>query len=245
MLRSKRVLSVVAAVLGTAVLLGTLPSALGASDVAFFRAFSAATRVFKSTSVHPVARWHMDETSGRVMHDSSGSHNGTLRNVHVGRASFSGTGYGFNGKTSYVAVPSAANLNPGRADLTFTIHLRTTGTPPRSPDDWDLFRKGHVRDRGEYKMELQPTGRPSCGFEGTAGYRELVARPAINDGRWHTVSCVKTATAIEVVVDGHVFSKAAKVGSIANASKVIIGAHSTGGPDWYRGRLDEASIEIG
>jgi hypothetical protein len=94
-------------------------------------------------------------------------------------------------------------------------------------------------------MELQRSGRASCGFEGTAGYSELVARPVINDGRWHTVSCVKTATAIEVVVDGHVFSKAVELGSISNTRKVIIGTHSAGGPDWYQGRLDEASIQIG
>lgn len=238
-------LSVVAAVLVTAVLLGTLPSALGASDVTIFSAFSAANRVFKSTSPRPVARWHMDERSGIVMHDSVGGHNGTLRNVQVSRPGFRGRAYGFNGKTGYIAVPSAANLNPGSTDITFTIHLHTSGIPPRSPGDWDLFRKGYVKDRGEYKMELQRTGRASCGFEGTAGYEEVVSRPAINDGRWHTVSCVKTATAIEVVVDGHVFSKAAKLGSISNTRNVIIGAHSTRGPDWYQGRLDEATIRIG
>jgi hypothetical protein len=191
-----------------------------------------------------VALWHMDEVSGTTMFDSVGSHNGTLHNVQLGLPGFMGTAFGFNGSSSYVDVPSSADLNPGSSNITFTIHLQTTGTPPPSPADWDLFRKGVYTTGGaEYKMEFQQTGQASCGFEGTGGYAELVAGPAINDGQWHTVSCVKTATAIEVVVDGQVFSKAATIGSIANTTDVTIGARP--GSDWYKGQLDEASIQIG
>jgi hypothetical protein len=185
----------------------------------------------------------MDETSGTTMFDSSVSHDGKLYDVQLGRPGVTGTSYGFTG-SSYADVPSATDLNPGSADIAFTIHVQTTGTPPPSPNDWDIFRKGdYVTGGGEYKMELQSTGQASCGFEGTGGYAELVAGPAINDGQWHRVSCVKTSTAIEVVVDGQVFSKAAKIGSISNNSDVILGTHP--GSDWYQGQLDEASIKIG
>jgi hypothetical protein len=197
-----------------------------------------------SGSANPLALWHMDETSGTVMHDAVGSHNGALHTVQLGLPGFSGMAFGFNGSSSYVSVPSASDLNPGSANITFTIHLKTTGTPPASPDDWDLFRKGlYTTGGGEYKLELVRTGQASCGFEGTGGYAELVAGPAINNGQWHTVSCVKTSTAIQVVVDGQAFSKAAKIGSIANTSSVVIGARP--GSDWYKGQLDEASIQIG
>src|SRR4029077_13645134 len=125
------------------------------------------------------------------------------------------------------------------SNITFTIHLQTTGVPPPPPDDWDLFRKGLYTDGAEYKMEFQQTGQASCGFEGTGGYAELVAGPAINDGQWHTISCVKTSNAIVVVVDGQVFSEAANVGSISVTTDVAIGAHP--GLDWYQGQLDEAS----
>jgi hypothetical protein len=207
-------------------------------------ATSAATAVVVSASAGLVALWHMDEVSGTTMFDSVGSHNGTLHNVQLGLPGFMGTAFGFNGSSSYVDVPSSADLNPGSSNITFTIHLQTTGTPPPSPADWDLFRKGVYTTGGaEYKMEFQQTGQASCGFEGTGGYAELVAGPAINDGQWHTVSCVKTATAIEVVVDGQVFSKAATIGSIANTTDVTIGARP--GSDWYKGQLDEASIQIG
>jgi hypothetical protein len=208
---------------------------------------SAPTAVVQAGSSPPpglVALWHMDETSGTSMFDSVGAHTGTLHSTQAGLPGFTGTAFGFNGSSSYVDVPSAADLNPGSANITFTIHLKTSGTPPPPPADWDIFRKGlYTTPGGEWKMEFQDTGQASCGFEGTAGYSELVAGPAINDGQWHTVSCVKTSTQIRVVVDGQVFSQAANVGSIANTADVAIGARP--GSDWYQGQLDEASVQIG
>jgi hypothetical protein len=186
----------------------------------------------------------MDETSGTTMVDSAGSHNGTNFNIQLGQPGFAGTAYGFNGKSSYVSVPSTDDLNPYNANVTVSIDLSTTGTPPASPADWDLIRKGNFSSSaGEYKMELQQTGQVSCGFEGTSGYTELVAGPAVNNGQWHTAQCVKTASAIEVVVDGQTYSKSAKLGSISNTQALVIGAHP--GTDWYSGKLDEASLQFG
>jgi hypothetical protein len=209
---------------------------------------SAAASSAPTAPVRPlpgvVALWHMDETSGTTMFDSVGAHNGTLHSTQVGLPGFTGAAYAFNGSSSYVDVPSTADLNPGSANITITIHLKTSGTPPPPPADWDIFRKGLYTTRGgEWKMEFQKTGQASCGFEGTGGYAELVAGPAINDGQWHTISCIKTSTAIQVVVDGQAFSKAANVGSITNSTDVAIGARP--GSDWYQGQLDEASIQIG
>lgn len=195
-----------------------------------------------------VALWHMDETSGTTMFDDIGSDNGILHHVQLGLPGFLGTAYGFAGQSvgSYVDVPSSADLNPGSANIILTIHVQTTGAPPTSPADWDLIRKGVYSTGGaEYKIELVHSGQAACGFEGTSDFSEVVAGPAINDGQWHTVSCIKTSTTIELDVDGQVFSKAASIGSIATTSDVIIGAHTTTGPDWFQGQLDEASIQIG
>jgi hypothetical protein len=209
-------------------------------------ATSAATTVVQATSTQPglVALWHMDEASGTVMYDSIGNHTGTLHSVQTGLPGFLGSGYGFNGSSSYVSVPTAGDLNPGSADITITIHFKTTGTPPPPPADWDLIRKGlYTTTGGEYKMEFQQSGQASCGFKGSAAYAELIAGPNLIDGQWHTIQCVKTASAIKVIVDGQTFSKAASVGSIANTTPVVIGARP--GSDWTKGTLDEASIQIG
>ena len=227
----------------------TLEVTVSASNMAgSATASSAPTAVVLPGSGPPppglVALWHMDETSGTTMFDSVGTHNGTLHSTQIGLPGFTGTAFGFNGSSSYVNVPTAADLNPGSAKITITIHLKTSGTPPAPPADWDVIRKGlYTTTGGEYKMEFQQSGQASCGFEGSAGYAELVAGPSINNGQWHTVSCVKTSTAIQVVVDGQIFSKTANVGAIANTADVVIGARP--GSDWYQGQLDEASIQIG
>jgi hypothetical protein len=209
-------------------------------------ATSHATAVVQSSSggAGVVALWHMDETSGSTMFDSMNSHDGSLHSVALGLPGSSGLAYGFNGSSSYVAVPTASDLNPSASNITITIHIDTTGSPPPPPADWDLIRKGlYTTSGGEFKMEFQQTGKASCGFAGSSNYAELTAGPAINDGQWHTIQCVKTASAIELIVDGTTFSQAADIGSIANTEDVVIGARP--GSDWYSGSLDEASIQIG
>ncbi len=211
---------------------------------------SGATAVVQAsvTPVQLVALWHMDETSGTVMHDAVGGHDGTLSSVQLGLPGFAGTAYGFTGSSgsggssSYVSVPSAGDLNPGSKNITVTLHLNTTYAP--ATPDWDLIRKGlYTTAGGEYKMEYQPTGQASCGFKGSTAYSELIAGPALNDGQWHTVQCVKTASEIKVVVDGQEFSRTATIGTIANTDPVPIGARP--GSEFFKGSLDEASIQIG
>jgi hypothetical protein len=209
------------------------------------RATSRRTRVVRISRKTPVtALWHMDETSGNLMHDSAGPHSGTLQAIQVGLPGSTGTSYGFNGRNSYVSVPSAGDLSPGTANITLTIHFKTTEVPGPGPADADLIRKGtYAPGSSEYKVELQHSGRASCGFEGLAGYSELIAGPRLNDGHWHTVQCIKAPTAIQLVVDGKMFTQPANIGSIANAAPVVIGARPGG--DWYAGNLDEVSIQIG
>lgn len=193
-----------------------------------------------STEAGLVALWHMDERSGTTMKDSIRGHDGTLHSVQLGVPGFTGTAYGFTG-SSYVSVPHASDLNPNSADVTVTTRLKATAVPKR---DWDVVRKGYYTTTGgEYKMEYQASGQASCGFKGAAGYAELIAGPALNDNQWHTVQCVKTPTAIKLIVDGQTFSKAARVGAIANGEIVPIGSRP--GVQFFQGALDETSIQIG
>src|SRR4051794_27199287 len=65
-----------------------------------------------------VARWHMDEQAGTVMHDSAGNYDGTVHKAALGLTGFQGYSYGFNGTSAYVSVPSAPALNPGDGSFT-------------------------------------------------------------------------------------------------------------------------------
>ena len=208
-------------------------------------ATSNATAVVTAAAATPpglVALWHMDETSGTTMRDSARTHNGTTQNVQVGQAGgFSGLAYRFAG-SSQVLVPNAADLNAGAAKLTVTIHMKAT-TVPATPD-WDLIRKGVFTSAGgEFKVEYQPSGQATCGFNTSTNYLELTAGPALNNNAWHTVQCVKTSTGIQLVVDGQTFSKAGSLGTISNTVQVAVGAHP--GSEFFQGFLDEASIQIG
>jgi hypothetical protein len=189
-----------------------------------------------------VARWRMNETSGTVMHDSVANHNGIMHSVRLGVPGFVGSAYRFDGSSSYISVPSAGRLNPGRAKLTITIHLKTARRP--HSHDWDLIRKGHWSNRrGEWKVEYHATGQASCAFKGSQGHAVVKAGPSLNNNRWHTIRCVKTASAIRLIVDGKTYSKAVKVGSIANHAPIVIGAWP--GAEYFKGSLDQAKIGIG
>lgn len=206
---------------------------------------SAATGVVTSAPSPPpaglVALWHMDETSGTVMHDAVGTHDGTLSKVTLGQPGFSGLAYGFTG-ASQVLVPSASDLNAGAQKLTVTIHLNATAVP--ATPDWDLIRKGlFTTAGGEFKVEYQPSGQATCGFNTSTNYAELTAGPALNNGQWHTIQCVKTSTNIQLIVDGQTFTKSASLGTISNTVQVAVGAHPNS--EFFRGSLDEASIQIG
>jgi hypothetical protein len=196
-----------------------------------------------STAATPVAVWHMEETSGTTMVDSAGTNKGTLHSVILGVAGSSGLGYGFNGTSSYVSVPDSPTLDPVASNLTFSVSFKTTSLPAKA--DWDLARKGtYTTAGGEWKAELQPAGQASCAFKGNLRYRYLQAGPTtLADGKWHTLTCTKTDSAIMLTIDGQTFTKTGKVGSIDNASSVIIGAYP--GKEWFKGTLDEVSISTG
>ena len=192
-----------------------------------------------SATAGPVALWHMDETSGSVMHDANGSHSGSLHSVQLGQSGYEGTAYGFTGSSS-VSVASASDLNAGSRDITVTIHLKATSVPKKP--DWDLIRKGKAdTSGGEWKMEYQPSGQASCGFKGKTS-ASLTKGPALNNGKWHTVQCVKTSSSIKLIVDGQTYSKSVSIGSISNTAPILIGTH--GSSEFFKGALDEASIEI-
>ena len=188
-----------------------------------------------------IALWHMNNRSGTLLYDSSGhGHNGTLHHVSVGASGCSGRAYWFNGKTSFVWVPSAG-LNPGSANITVSFCLKTTHLPKTG--DYDLVRKGAFPAES-YKVELLASGAIQCTFQGSASRNNAAGGSGLNTGAWHHVQCIKTSSQIKTVVDGRVVATTnAAVGSISNTSGLDIGAHP--GSDWYHGGLDEVSVAFG
>jgi hypothetical protein len=206
---------------------------------------------FAATAAH----WAMNEPAGAttmgamIMVDDSGhSNNGILQDV-AANAGF----YTFNGSTSRVVVPDNpdGSLDPGTADFSYSVRVRTTTVPDDVVGDYDLLRKGLGSTKGGYfKVELYPNSsntkaRALCQAQGTKGAAKLVGSANLADGAWHAITCEKKPNALNIYVDGALrATKPNTIGSIANAAALTIGAKDIGG-DWFRGDLDDATLLIG
>ncbi|HEX9342390.1 MAG TPA: LamG-like jellyroll fold domain-containing protein [Actinomycetota bacterium] len=194
-----------------------------------------------------VAVWQMNEGAGATtMVDSAGGHDGAVKNAQTGVPGFSGNAYRFNGSSSVVVVPASPAFNPGSADWSFTVHVNFTKPPNATVGDYDLFRGP---SQGAYKAEIlarknRTQGVASCFFKGSSTKATLTAGPNLADGRWHTITCTKHASNIQLVVDGTTFTRTVTIGTLTNTGPVSLGAKAKGG-DWYDGLLDEVSVTSG
>src|SRR3954453_2987511 len=113
----------------------------------------------------PVASWQMNETGGTTMADSSGhGHSGTLHHVDAGASAPSSRAYSFNGTSSVVTVPDSADLDPGSGTFSVKAVVRLDRRP-RSPNDFDVVRKGVLATSKRYwKMQVNEGGRANCRF---------------------------------------------------------------------------------
>ncbi|GAA2616382.1 hypothetical protein GCM10010399_54120 [Dactylosporangium fulvum] len=204
-----------------------------------------------------VAVWQMNESAGaRTMVDSGGRglHGAVGGEIVTGVRTGGATGYHFSRLAPdtppphprhLVTVPDNAALDPGTRDYAVTLRLRTTGK------FGNLVQKGQATVAGgNFKLQI-PSGKVQCLFRGSSGSVIVTAPRAINDGRWHTVRCERTASGLTLAVDGQtVARRAGRTGAIANSWPVSIGGKTSCdqidvGCDYYFGDLDYIAIEAG
>jgi hypothetical protein len=204
-----------------------------------------------------IAVWEMNEpSSAHTMIDSSGNGlRGSIgREVGNGVQVGGATGYHFSRlepdtppthPRHLVTVPDFAALDPGNRDYTVTLRLRTT--------DYfgNIIQKGQATVAGgSFKLQI-PSGLVQCLFRGSAGTVIVTAPHAINDGRWHTVQCVRTGTGVTLSTDGSVVaSRAGRTGTIANSWPLSIGGKTSCdqvqvGCDYFTGDIDWVEIDAG
>jgi concanavalin A-like lectin/glucanase superfamily protein len=216
---------------------------VGACIAAIAALCSAPSAQAQSTMV---ALWHMDETSGSTMADAVGGNTGTLHSVTTGVPGALGTAYDFDGKSAYVSVPSAGSLNPGSSPMEFSVSVHLRSRPPTGSNlDYDILRKGIASTKGGmYKLEVPHSGTPVCRFAGSLGDVRVTGAKDVADGRWHTVTCARTATGVSVAVDGgSPRVRSGATGTISNTANLVIGAKP--GSDYTNGTIDEVSVSVG
>jgi len=194
----------------------------------------------------PVAIWHMDDVTNRVMTDSSGSgNNGSVSPGISVVPGYSGAGYHFT-STGFATVPNSATLNPGTEDFSFSVYVNFPKAPPAG-GDFDVIRKGLASTSGgEWKMEIfGNSALPSpafCLFKGSLATVTVRGLTNLAGAGWKQITCTKTATEVTVAVDGVVEKRnRTAAGSISNTADVSIG-RKLGGGDQYLGDLDEVTI---
>lgn len=200
-----------------------------------------------------VAFWSMDDTDG-VMRDSSGNgFNSSSMSGVTSAADGLRTAFRLTGGGSGVRVPGNG-LVPGAQNVTITMSVKPDKHPPNSVEDWDLLKKGDYQ-QGEWKVEIYPNGRATCGFAGTISLQQTpvtttdprgpTVGPDLVDGQWHVITCKKTTSAVITQVDGVTVNTISKaVGDINTTAEVVLGAHASGG-ERYEGLMDDVSVRFG
>lgn len=205
-----------------------------------------------------VAWWDMNETPvAATMVDSSGQnlYGDVGADVRTGVFDAGATVYRFPDVAPndpptrpghLVTVPHSTRLNPDSGDFTVTVRFRTTQRPS------NIVQKGQAETPGGYWKVEQDGELARCVFVGGDGQgRSAGARVRVDDGKWHTVTCERTATSVAVSVDGvRRGSASGSSGAISNASSLAIGGKSDCdqqrvGCDYFSGDIDYVRIQKG
>lgn len=186
-----------------------------------------------ATSVTTTAAdWEMNEPAGStVMNDSADGHDGAIAPDAASHGLTSnGSYYHWSQRCSaclpvessrVVQVADSPALEIPDASVTYTLSFRfRTGS-----NAGNYMQKGQSATRGGQVKVQAPKGNVQCLFKGANGVRVGTGGgPLTNDGQWHTVTCVHTATKVQKFTDGVlVGTKNGSTGPIDNKTPFVVG----------------------
>ena len=195
-----------------------------------------------------LALWNMNETSHGTLVDSSGNGiNGSIGSEVVLGGGVHTFGY-LKPNTppahpGHIDVVNNALLNPGTRDYSITV--RAKWTEPFG----NMIQKGQSGVPGGYIKWQAPKGIVQCLFRGSVGNAGVGSGRALNDGAWHTITCTRTATQVQMVVDGVVTATLNHAtGNIANTWPLVIGGKYKCDQikvtcDYFAGQVDYVKIQ--
>jgi len=220
-------------------------------------AFLSTVAAFAGGAI-PGALWSLDQTARAATATDSGGDrlDGVVgADVETGITHEGATGYRFPDvepnalplrPEHLVRVPHGAMLNPDDRDFTVTVRFRTTRTPG------NVVQKGQNGSPGGYWKIEQEDGRPRCAFVSPDGEGRAIAADArVDDGRWHTVTCERTADGVTVSVDGaDRRTREGPTGTISNTAELTIGGKADCdqqlvGCDYFAGDIDFVRVRKG
>jgi hypothetical protein len=206
-----------------------------------------------------VASWTMDEPGGSTtMVDGSGrGHHGAISpDAAAAGLVLHGSHYTWSSRCRdcppvalprLVQVPDSVDLDIPDPAVRWAVELRFSTTESHG----NILQKGHVDTHGG-EIKVENASELRCVFRGANGTSVVATGDRrLDDGAWHTVACVHTASSVSQWVDGVLVAQTSgRTGPIDNAEPLVIGGkwrcdQVSVGCDYYSGAVDWARVVHG
>jgi hypothetical protein len=148
-----------------------------------------------------------------------------------------------------VVLESREVPNPGTAQVRFGAAVLMTADDTAAGEN--LLQKGFSRGHGQFKLQVDgAAGLPSCVLVGTGSRRIYVVTAGVSvaDGQWHAIECVRSVSALSILVDGSVLRQIRVPASlsIVNSDPLRIGGKGLSPDnDQFHGAIDDVFVAIG
>jgi hypothetical protein len=142
-----------------------------------------------------------------------------------------------------------ADLNPGTNPFRFGASVLIAKSQIKNSSN--VMQKGVVSAESQWKLQIgEAKGRAQCVIVGRGSAQPYIVRSTISvvDGRWHQVTCMRTATGLYIFVDGvrHGVVAVPATVSISNTRPLRLGAPNLAlDSDSFNGYLDDVFVVRG
>ncbi|MEE2973202.1 MAG: DUF1549 domain-containing protein, partial [Planctomycetota bacterium] len=190
-----------------------------------------------------IAHYPLEETTGGVLRDVAGAHDGRLFDARFGREGIQDAGLGFDGGDDRATIPNVA-----RDSFTVSVWVRTAAQGRGDDEDPRWFLGSGIVD-GEVSGIVDDYGLSLIGsgiFAAGVGNPEtfISSPPGYNDGEWHHVAFTRDASSgrIALFVDGREVDSAIGGRQTLDAIDRLTVGRMHPGHGGFTGTLDDLRI---
>jgi Concanavalin A-like lectin/glucanases superfamily len=175
---------------------------------------------YGKTGVAPVAAYTFDEGSGTTANDSTGNHNGAIKNATWTVDGKYGSALSFDGKDSEVSVPDAPEL-----DFTNTFTLEAWVNPTTLANMVPAIAKSEGLSAG-YGLAPSSLGNPGGFVAASGSAKSISGDTALSTGSWAHLALTSDGSTLRLYIDGQLVKTAPAINAAVSASNLTIGGPS-------------------
>jgi hypothetical protein len=146
-------------------------------------------------------------------------------------------------------APAAIDLDPGTRPIRWGASVQLAGDQTTKGEN--VVQKGYSARGSQYKLQVDGlAGDPSCVLVDDRQPQIYVAKSSasVADGRWHTLECRRSGTALVVLVDGEQRGSATVPAGLSVRNHIPLSVGGKGSftnNDQFQGALDDVWVSIG